>query len=87
MVAQPGDRRAVAHGRRPAPGSLGPDRRAGCWVRAKRLGLPVVPFFFSLALKRVRGLEGERRSGDVELTAADLETLDPLGDSVVGARY
>jgi aryl-alcohol dehydrogenase-like predicted oxidoreductase len=56
------------------------------WVlgQGERLGLPVVPI---PGTKRVRWLEENAAAADVELTAEDLETLDPLGDNVVGARY
>jgi aryl-alcohol dehydrogenase-like predicted oxidoreductase len=56
------------------------------WVlgQGARLGLPVVPI---PGTKRVRWLEENAAAADVELTAEDLEALDPLGDDVVGARY
>jgi aryl-alcohol dehydrogenase-like predicted oxidoreductase len=56
------------------------------WVlgQGERLGLPVVPI---PGTKRVRWLEENAAAADVELTAEDLQTLDPLGDNVVGARY
>jgi aryl-alcohol dehydrogenase-like predicted oxidoreductase len=56
------------------------------WVlgQGERLGLPVVPI---PGTKRVRWLEENAAAVDLELTAEDLEMLDPLGDRVVGSRY
>jgi aryl-alcohol dehydrogenase-like predicted oxidoreductase len=74
-VAQVADRRHVTSA-----------QVALAWVlgQGERLGLPVVPI---PGTKRVRWLEENAAAADVELTAEDLETLDPLGDNVVGARY
>jgi aryl-alcohol dehydrogenase-like predicted oxidoreductase len=63
----------------PAPVAL-------AWVhgRADRLGISVVPI---PGTKRTKWLEQNVGALDVQLTAADLAELDPLGDQVVGARY
>jgi aryl-alcohol dehydrogenase-like predicted oxidoreductase len=63
-----------------------PAQVALAWVlgQGERLGLPVVPI---PGTKRVRWLEENVAAADIELTADDLAQLDPLGDSVVGARY
>ncbi|MEW2546336.1 aldo/keto reductase [Streptomyces sp. NPDC047002] len=56
------------------------------WVAAQsgRLGVPVVPV---PGTKRVRWVEQNAGALDVELTPADLATLDGLAEQVVGARY
>jgi aryl-alcohol dehydrogenase-like predicted oxidoreductase len=63
-----------------------PAQIALAWVlgQSARLGIPVVPI---PGTKRVRWLEENAAAADIELTAEDLEVLDPLGDRVVGARY
>ena len=56
------------------------------WVhsQAARLGIPVVPI---PGTKRVRWLEQNVGSLDVELDTEALAELDPLGERVAGARY
>jgi aryl-alcohol dehydrogenase-like predicted oxidoreductase len=63
-----------------------PAQVAIAWVlaQAERLGVPVVPI---PGTKRVRWLEQNVASLDVQLDEEALKELDPLGEQVVGARY
>ncbi len=65
---------------------VAPAQVALAWVSAQgeRLGIPVVPI---PGTKRVRWLEENVAALDVELDAAALAELDPLGERVAGARY
>ena len=65
---------------------VAPAQVALAWVygQASRLGINIVPI---PGTKRVKWLEQNVAALDVELDAADLAELDPLGDKVVGARY
>lgn len=73
--------RAVAQRRGVAPAQV-----ALAWVHAQsgRLGVPVAPI---PGTKRRTWLEQNVGALGVELSAADLEALDPLAGQVVGARY
>ena len=73
--------RAVAERRGVAPAQV-----ALAWVLAQseRLGIPVIPI---PGTKQVRWLEQNVAALEVELTAEDLATLDPLAEEVVGGRY
>jgi aryl-alcohol dehydrogenase-like predicted oxidoreductase len=63
-----------------------PAQVALAWVhgQAARLGVPVVPI---PGTKRRRWLEQNAAALNVQLDAADLAELDPLGGEVVGTRY
>ena len=65
---------------------VAPAQVALAWVseQGERLGIPVVPI---PGTKRVRWLEENVAALDVELDAAALAELDPLGERVAGARY
>jgi aryl-alcohol dehydrogenase-like predicted oxidoreductase len=65
---------------------VAPAQVALAWVhgRAAHLGIPVVPI---PGTKRVTWLEQNVGALDVTLDEADLATLDPLAEQVVGARY
>lgn len=70
---------AARHGVTPAQVAI-------AWVLAQspRLGVAVVPI---PGTKRVERVEENAAAAAVELTADDLEDLDPLSSMVVGARY
>jgi aryl-alcohol dehydrogenase-like predicted oxidoreductase len=63
-----------------------PAQVALAWVHGQsaRLGITVVPI---PGTKRVKWLEQNVAAAEIALDADDLAVLDPLADSVVGARY
>jgi aryl-alcohol dehydrogenase-like predicted oxidoreductase len=73
--------RKIAEAREVSAGQV-----AIAWVAAQggRLGIPVVPI---PGTKRVKWIEQNAAALDLELTADDLATLEPLAAQVTGARY
>jgi aryl-alcohol dehydrogenase-like predicted oxidoreductase len=73
--------RSVAEAKGVAPAQV-----ALAWVYAQgaRLGVPVVPI---PGTKRVKWLEQNVAALDITLTPGELAVLDPLADTVAGARY
>ena len=63
-----------------------PAQVALAWVdgQGARLGISLVPI---PGTKRIKWLQENVAASEITLDADDLSVLDPLGDSVVGARY